>query len=136
MCFQETKREHFGLSYIKNFCDRKFNSFAYVPSIGNYGGITIWNDNLFSSTVISKSSFQITIEFKCNISGTIWTITNIYGPAHEEHRAKFIDWFSNIDLSSMKYWMILGDFNLIVTHKTEADPGGIQIICLLSIVTF
>jgi hypothetical protein len=43
------------------------------------------------------------IDFKCNISGTLWTITNIYGPAHEEHRQDFIDWLSNIDSSAMKF---------------------------------
>jgi exonuclease III len=27
VCLQETKREHFDLKYIKNFCPKKFNKF-------------------------------------------------------------------------------------------------------------
>jgi hypothetical protein len=64
------------------------------------------------------------IDFKCNISGTLWTITNIYGPAHEERRQDFIDWLSNIDSSAMKFWMILGDFNLIRDPQDRSRPGG------------
>jgi exonuclease III len=44
ICLQETKREQFDLSYLKNFCPRRFNQFANTPSIGSSGRIiTIWN---------------------------------------------------------------------------------------------
>jgi exonuclease III len=39
ICLQETKKEFFDQSYIRNFYNRKFNQFAFVPSIGNSGGI-------------------------------------------------------------------------------------------------
>jgi hypothetical protein len=31
ICLQETEREHFDQAYLRNFCLRKFNHFAYVP---------------------------------------------------------------------------------------------------------
>jgi hypothetical protein len=104
ICFQGTKRENFNLAYIKNFCHMRFNNHVYTPSIGNSDGlITIWNGSLFSGTVVSQSRFQITVEFICNICGTRWTLTNVYGPSHNEHRLEFIDWLVNIDVTQMKY---------------------------------
>jgi exonuclease III len=41
VCLQETKREHFDLKYIKNFCPKKFNKFVFLPSVGASGGIII-----------------------------------------------------------------------------------------------
>jgi exonuclease III len=37
VCLQETKREHFDLKYIKNFCPKKFNKFVFLPSVGASG---------------------------------------------------------------------------------------------------
>jgi exonuclease III len=39
ICMQETKREIFDTTYIKKFCPRRLNQFAYVPSIGSSGGL-------------------------------------------------------------------------------------------------
>ena len=38
ICLQETKREHFDISYIRNFAPRHFDNFDYIPSIGASGG--------------------------------------------------------------------------------------------------
>jgi exonuclease III len=71
ICIQETKREDIELAYIRNFCHRRFNTYAFTPSDGNSGRlITRWNGNLFTSRLISQSRFQITMEFICNISRT------------------------------------------------------------------
>jgi hypothetical protein len=98
-----SRREHFDQSYPRNFYHMRINNYAYTPSVGNSGGlITIWNGNLFTSTVTSQCHFQITIDFKCNLSGTIWTLMNVYGPAHNEHRGDFMNWLNNIDTSTLK----------------------------------
>jgi exonuclease III len=40
-CIQETKREHFDHSVIRKFAPKRFDQFAYSPSLGNSGGILI-----------------------------------------------------------------------------------------------
>jgi hypothetical protein len=35
VCLQETKKEFFDLAYLKNFCPAPFDSFGFVPSMGN-----------------------------------------------------------------------------------------------------
>lgn len=41
VCIQETKRESFDYTYIKNFCPRNFNKFDFVPSVGALGGLLV-----------------------------------------------------------------------------------------------
>jgi exonuclease III len=126
ICFQDTKRETFDQTYLRNLCHRRFNIYAYIPSIGNSGGIiTIWNGNLFTGTVTSQNSYQITIDFTCNLSGIKWTLTNVYGPAHNENRGEFLNWLCNIDTTNLKFWLIIGDFNLIKDPLGRSRPGGI-----------
>ena len=125
ICFQETKKEIFDLSYIRKFCPRRFNQFAYSPSVGSSGGIiTIWNGNLFNGTEISSSKFHVTVELICKISGQLWYLTNVYGPTSSADRALFINWLVSIDTSPMHLWMILGDFNLIREPDNRNRPGG------------
>ena len=52
VCLQETKRDNFDQLYLKKFCTKQLNSFAFFPSVGASGGIiTIWNNNVFSRDV-------------------------------------------------------------------------------------
>lgn len=125
MTFQETKREQFDLSYIKNFCPKRFNQFSYSPSIGSSGGIiTIWNGNLLKGKVISQNYFHITIEFTSNLDNSTWLLSNIYGPNSVEGKQEFIDWLMNININQSKMWMILGDFNFIRGPDNRNKPGG------------
>ncbi len=36
-CLQETKREVFDMAYVKKFCPRRFDKFAFAPSRGPRG---------------------------------------------------------------------------------------------------
>lgn len=114
MTFQETKRDHFDLSYIKNFCPKRFNQFCYSASNGSSGGIiTIWNGNMLKGKIISHNYFHITIEFSSNLDNSTWYLTNEYGPNTVEGKQEFIDWLMNLNINQSKLWMILGDFNFI-----------------------
>ena len=53
ICFQETKREGFDLSYVHNFCPHRFTKFEYLPSVGASGGIIIiWVGSLLHGEVL------------------------------------------------------------------------------------
>jgi exonuclease III len=46
ICLQETKKELFDEAYLKKFCPNYFDSFAFIPSVGNSGGsIIIWKSS-------------------------------------------------------------------------------------------
>jgi exonuclease III len=125
MCLQETKRETFDSSYLKNFCPRRMNQYVFSPSVGNSGGlITICNSSVFSGRLISQSYFQITMEFTCTFSLQKIYITNIYAPCSDDGRVEFSQWLNSLDSSEYELWMIMGDFNLIRSQADRNRPGG------------
>lgn len=88
ICIQETKWEHFDMAYIRKFAHRRFD---FIPSVGASGGIlVIWN-NIFSSSVLDKQRFGITIAFSSVHNNEAWKLTTVYGPCDEPARTKFID---------------------------------------------
>jgi exonuclease III len=123
--FQKTKRKSFDSNYIRNFCPKKFNKFAFVPSVGASGGlIIIWNDCLFKGDLEFQNDFSISVKFTCNISNDIWYLTNIYGPSHADRKDEFLHWFSNISMPDDSDWLIMGDFNYIRKPSDMNKPGG------------
>ena len=53
ICLQETKCEDFDHSFIRSFCPKRFDQFAYVPSIGASGGIIVlWNSSIFTGSLL------------------------------------------------------------------------------------
>jgi hypothetical protein len=51
ICIQETKRDLFDLSYIRNFCPSPFDSFEYLPPLGASGGIITFGNLNFSLAI-------------------------------------------------------------------------------------
>jgi mRNA deadenylase 3'-5' endonuclease subunit Ccr4 len=69
ICIQETKKESFDDSYIRHFCNRSFDKFAFRPSIGACGDfLTIWKDSHFDAKVIEQNSFGHTISFRTKLT--------------------------------------------------------------------
>jgi hypothetical protein len=53
ICLQETKCEGFYWRFIIKFCPKRFSCFAYGPSIGASGGITLLsNSSVFTGELI------------------------------------------------------------------------------------
>jgi exonuclease III len=81
ICLQETKKEFFDSAYLKNFCPAHFDSFAFVPSMGNSGGsVIIWKSSRLSGNVIFQNNYTQSVEFTSNLSACSWIITNVYAP--------------------------------------------------------
>jgi hypothetical protein len=118
ICLQETKKEYFDRDGLKIFCPNSFDSFAFVPSVGNSGGsISVWNSSKLLGNVIYQNEYALSVEFFSNSSNESWIITNIYAPCTPHGKIEFINWFSNINMPSDKLWLILRDFNL--TRRPE-----------------
>jgi hypothetical protein len=71
---------------------------------------------------VDQSKHHITMVFVCKSSGTTWFVTDIYGPAHS--RNELITWLADLDSSSMQYWMIMDNFNLIREPDDRNRRGG------------
>jgi exonuclease III len=125
VCLQETKRELFDHFYIKKFCPRHLDHFAFAPSIGASSGlITLWNNNLFDGSVVHCNSYAITIKLHCRQDNKTFHVTNVYGPSNPLQKLRFITWLMNLDTSDFVDWLLAGDFNLIRFPKNRNKPGG------------
>ena len=112
ICLQETKREYFDTSLIRNFAPRRFDCFDFIPSVGALGGLLVlWSTLTFRGVVFEKRQFSITVDFSSTHNGDCWRLTNVYGPCTEPDRSAFINWFRNCDVTNSINWLFLGDFN-------------------------
>jgi exonuclease III len=64
VCLQETKCQSFDHSFIRSFCPKIFDRFAFSPSIGASGGIIVlWNISIFNGSVLEIHRSAIRIQF-------------------------------------------------------------------------
>jgi exonuclease III len=125
ICFQETKRESIDLDFIRKFCPRRFDGFAFQPSVGRSGGIlTVWDSAMLSGDCVFQDSFALSVDFKSAKDDGAWTLTNIYAPCQDAQQLAFISWFHNIQVDDDVDWLIVGDFNLIRAPTDRNKPGG------------
>ena len=100
ICLQETKRESFDISFIRNFAPRRFDHFDYIPSIGASGGLLIlWASSVFHGSIIDKRQFGMTASFTSVHNGEKWLLSKIYGPCIEPACSDFINWFRSCDVN-------------------------------------
>lgn len=125
LCLQETKRMHFDLAFLKTFCPKRFDKFAYVPSRGASGGlITIWNGSTFDGTVCLSDIFALRVSFTSKISGNVWTLYNIYGPCQGTDRLLFTNWLYDLVIPDSEDWLLVGDYNFIQSSENRNKAGG------------
>jgi hypothetical protein len=78
---QETKRETFDISFIRNFCPPTYDSFEYLPSIGASGGIlVIWMSSSFLGNLLFSNEYVVSVEFTFKFNNESWLLTTIYAP--------------------------------------------------------
>jgi exonuclease III len=131
VCLQETKKEFFDSTFLKNFCPAPFDSFAFVPSMGNSGGsVIIWKSSRLTGNVIFQNNYAQSVEFTSNLSACSWIITNVYAPCTHHGKIDFLNWLHNISMPPDKLWLLVGDFNLIRRPEDRnIIGGGILTLC-------
>ncbi len=124
-CLQETKRSSFDHSYIKKFAPKRFDKFAFSPSVGASGGILVgWNSSVFGGSDIVIERFAINITFTSNHSSVVWTLVSVYGPCTGPERNNFLSWFHQLNIPDDDLWLILGDFNFYRSVTNRNRPGA------------
>ena len=123
ICLQETKRMHFDLAFLKTFCPKRFDNFAYVPSRGASGGIiTIWSGSAFSGSVCYSENHALGVTLTSKVSGNVWSLYNIYGPCQGNDHVLFTDWLYDLDIPDSDDWLLVGDFNFIRSSANRNKP--------------
>ena len=97
ICVQETKCEFIDQRLLRKFSPKRFDNFAYSPSVGASGGILVmWCSAVFNGRLIQIADFGIIIEFTSVHNGESWTLVSVYGPCHGQKREDFVSWLYKI----------------------------------------
>jgi exonuclease III len=122
---QETKCASFDHKFIRKFCPKRFDCFAFVPSTGASGGIlVVWNSAIFTGTLRQVKKIGLVINFSSMHTNVSWTLVNVYGPCKGIERDNFVSWQYNLHVSPSQSWLLLGDFNFIRTSRNINKPRG------------
>jgi hypothetical protein len=124
-CFQETKKESFDSSFIRNFALKRFDKFLFSPSVGASGGILVgWNGGLFDGSVVEIHPFAITVCFSSRLNLNTWYLSTVYGPCLEPARSTFVNWLRNLDIQDNPNWILIRDFNFYRSLDNRNRAGG------------
>jgi len=124
-CIQETKKETFDHSFIKKLAPKRFDKFAYAPSIGASGGILMgWNSSIFKGEVIHCLNYAVTVKFTSKYDNSSWKLTAVYGPCQGDERINFVNWLNDLSIAENENWMLIGDFNFYRDLSDRNKPGG------------
>ena len=125
ICLQETKCEQFDIRKIRSFCPRRFDQFAFSPSMGASGGIlVIWNSSVFEGELVESQRFSIVVSFKSVHNSERRTLVSVYGPCDGQPRDNFVSWLYHLTIPLDENWLLLGDFNFIRSLDNRNLPGG------------
>lgn len=125
VCLQETKRDNFVSSYIKNFCPLALDAFAFLPSVGASGGIlVVWKSAVFGWNVVFVNEYAISVEFISKFNGHSWVLTSVYAPCTYSGKRTFLSWFREIQMLAEVDWLVVGDFNLLRRPEDRSREGA------------
>ena len=101
ICLQETKCDTFDIRMIRSSCPRRFDQFAFSPSVGASGGILIiWNSSVFEGQLLETQRYSVVVSFKSVHSSEKWTMVSVYGPCEGQHRDDFVSWLYHLSIPS------------------------------------
>ena len=125
VCLQETKMDFFYHRTLRKFLPKRFDNFAYSPSIGASGGILVaWCSSFFHGTLLEVQRFSVVINFTSVHNGDSWNLVSVYGSCRGEERDCFVKWLFNVQILPDSLWMLIGDFNFIRSPENRNRPGG------------
>ena len=111
------------------FHPRRFDHFAFAPSVGDSGGIlVIWSSSIFTGKLIEIRSFGVVVSFTSVHNAETWTLVSVYGPCDGQLRDDFVHWIYHFSIPSDEHWLLLGDFNFIGTLDNRNLPGDMLMI--------
>lgn len=100
VCFQETKKYNFDMSFIRKILPAPLDDFIFAPSVGASGGLLVaWKYASFTGSLKFVNSLAIAIDFTSRHNDSTWSLLNVYGPCTSESKREFITWLKGIDIN-------------------------------------
>jgi hypothetical protein len=124
--FQETKKEEFTNSFLKNLLGNRNFVWNFLPAVGTSGGILVGiNADLLEVLAWEIKTFSVSAVVKNRRNDYICRITTVYGSAYEDKKQEFISELHELFLNWEGPALIGGDFNL-VRFLEDKNNGNID----------
>ena len=114
-CLQETKLDAVTDGLMLFMMGIQFREFAYLPANGTCGGVIIAAKQSISLSDIHIGCFSLTVKVKVENTMPQWWLTSVYGPQPDGQKDLFLEELAAIKDSCPGPWLIIGDFNLILS---------------------
>jgi exonuclease III len=113
ICVQETKKETFYSSFLKNLTTPSVFSWELLPVIGTTDGILVGaRDDKLSISNTCVHTFSVSSILQKRAQNFSWKLLVVYGPTYEVKKIEFIDELHSIMSNWQGAILIGGDFNL------------------------
>nr|CAD1842746.1 unnamed protein product [Ananas comosus var. bracteatus] len=123
VCFQETKLSSISPAKFRSFGGFHLQDFRSLNAEGTRGSLlTTWNPTLFDCVHEWTGRFSLTVLLKRKVDGKLFTISNVYGPMAANLKINFFIELHSISASSTGAWVMLGDFNVLLSVQDKNRP--------------
>ena len=123
---QETIKTTFKQRELDRFAGQKDMFWSWLPCTEHSGGLLMGIDKEMASvTNEDRGEFFQSCTLTMKGDSFQWMLVNIYGPAHDDRKLKFLEEIQNKVLSSEFPILIGGDFNLV--RKVEKSSGNVDV---------
>ncbi|XP_020086093.1 uncharacterized protein LOC109708688 [Ananas comosus] len=96
---------------------------SFSGAEGTRGGLlTAWNPTLFDCVREHSGRFSLTVVLKRKVDGKMFMITNVHGPTAPNLKADFFLELRSISATSSGAWVVLGDFNVLLSIQDKNGP--------------
>lgn len=119
IAIQETKKVDFTNRFLKSL-SVKLDTWQWLPSIGNSGGILFGCDSdLVSVVSVTQGQFSLSVLLQNRTDHNTWLYTIVYGPVVSTLKTAFWAELRQIRLNWAGLWLISGDFNSIRSRNEK-----------------
>lgn len=112
VCLHESKVSYVFCSILRCIGGSFINKCVFLEATGATGGvITAWNSRFFIGREVIVSKFFITVQLLSVKCGSVFFVTNVYGPSAWDGKEEFFTELINLKELCEGKWIICGDFN-------------------------
>jgi exonuclease III len=109
---QETKKEDFSISFLKNLAGAASFTWNFLPAVGTAGGILVGTrDDYIVVSNVNLHTFDVSCHLLAKNKNFSWKLVVVYDPAYDDKKVDFIDELHRI-MASWQGRVLMGrDFN-------------------------
>ncbi len=110
---------------FRSFCGFHIFEFRAIDATGTRGGlVTAWNPDLFECVNHWVGAFSLNTVLRWRVDDQVFSVSNLYGPIDRALKEGFLQELRETASGIMGVWVLLGDFNMLLSVRDKNGPLG------------